>query len=425
MVVRLDDLETRARLQQARTNLGTMIAQAKAAGQNVGLTAETGGSSIDQARGQVSQAQSSIRDAESEAASAASAINTASAAVRSASATLRQSKESIRRYTAELATARSNLQSVQKTVDAAQSQAKLSATNARRYTNLAKEGVVTERVRDEYVTAAEKDQANLQSAVANAESAKAQVDSRQSDLQHAKDQVAASQADMERSQAQLMSARDQASAANARILTAKGKKVQAEGVLREARTTPTQVAISKSKQTQSLSQIDEARAKVAEEMSTLANLFVVSPINGVVTTRIRDTGEVVTAGYRYSKWSTSTDYISRLMCQKVRLVKCVWVCLQRYTSMRIPTSLSTALSATFPPTPKFTPKEVQTPDERVKLVYAVEIYLKSNPGHRLTPGMPADAIIRWKENVGWQKPQYKRGCSAASSTSNRIQQELR
>ena len=296
MVVRLDDPETRARLQQARTNLGTMIAQAKAAGQNVGLTAETGGSSIDQARGQVSQAQSSIRDAESEAASAASAINTASAAVRSASATLRQSKESIRRYTAELATARSNLQSVQKTVDAAQSQAKLSATNARRYTNLAKEGVVTERVRDEYVTAAEKDQANLQSAVANAESAKAQVDSRQSDLQHAKDQVAASQADMERSQAQLMSARDQASAANARILTAKGKKVQAEGVLREARTTPTQVAISKSKQTQSLSQIDEARAKVAEEMSTLANLFVVSPINGVVTTRIRDTGEVVTAG---------------------------------------------------------------------------------------------------------------------------------
>src|SRR5690606_40839578 len=39
---------------------------------------------------------------------------------------------------------------------------------------------------------------------------------------------------------------------------------------------------------------------------------------------------------------------------------------------------------------EFTPKEVQTPDERVKLIYAVRLYLKANPNHRLTPGLPAD-----------------------------------
>ena len=41
---------------------------------------------------------------------------------------------------------------------------------------------------------------------------------------------------------------------------------------------------------------------------------------------------------------------------------------------------------------EFTPKNVQTPDERVNLVFAVEISL-SNPEHVLKPGMPADTEI--------------------------------
>jgi HlyD family secretion protein len=55
---------------------------------------------------------------------------------------------------------------------------------------------------------------------------------------------------------------------------------------------------------------------------------------------------------------------------------------------------------------EFTPKEVQTPDERVKLIYAVKLYLSENPEHRLTPGLPADAVIRWKEDVAWMKPKW-------------------
>ncbi len=55
---------------------------------------------------------------------------------------------------------------------------------------------------------------------------------------------------------------------------------------------------------------------------------------------------------------------------------------------------------------EFTPKEVQTPDERVKLVYAVKLYLTENPDHRLTSGMPADAVIRWKEEAPWMKPRW-------------------
>jgi HlyD family secretion protein len=42
---------------------------------------------------------------------------------------------------------------------------------------------------------------------------------------------------------------------------------------------------------------------------------------------------------------------------------------------------------------EFTPKEVQTPDERVKLIYAVKLYLTANSDHRWTPVSPR--CYRW------------------------------
>ena len=39
---------------------------------------------------------------------------------------------------------------------------------------------------------------------------------------------------------------------------------------------------------------------------------------------------------------------------------------------------------------EFTPKNVETKEERVKLVFAVELSLTENPGGVLKPGMPAD-----------------------------------
>ena len=41
---------------------------------------------------------------------------------------------------------------------------------------------------------------------------------------------------------------------------------------------------------------------------------------------------------------------------------------------------------------EFTPKNVQTQEERVHMVFAVKIRL-DNPEHLLKPGMPADAIF--------------------------------
>jgi hypothetical protein len=41
---------------------------------------------------------------------------------------------------------------------------------------------------------------------------------------------------------------------------------------------------------------------------------------------------------------------------------------------------------------EFTPKNVQTREERVNMVFAVKVKL-ANPDHALKPGMPADAVF--------------------------------
>jgi len=52
---------------------------------------------------------------------------------------------------------------------------------------------------------------------------------------------------------------------------------------------------------------------------------------------------------------------------------------------------------------EFTPKNVETKEERVKLVFGVELSV-DNPEGILKPGMPADAVIRWKEGSPWVRP---------------------
>jgi HlyD family secretion protein len=48
---------------------------------------------------------------------------------------------------------------------------------------------------------------------------------------------------------------------------------------------------------------------------------------------------------------------------------------------------------------EFTPKSVETHDERVTLVYRIKIDL-NDPSHELKPGMPADATIDLHERAG-------------------------
>jgi len=153
-------------------------------------------------------------------------------------------------------------------------------------------------------------------------------------------------------------------------------------------------------------QLKQAQAALAEAQSVLEDLTIYAPATGMITTRIVDTGEVIVAG---SPLFDIVDldrlylkcYVPGKEIGKVRLGLPAQIYTDAFPDTPFPATVRYISS-----TAEFTPKEVQTPDERVKLVYAVKLYLDANPEHRLTPGLPADAVIRWQEDAPWAKPRW-------------------
>jgi len=175
---------------------------------------------------------------------------------------------------------------------------------------------------------------------------------------------------------------------------------------REAERTHSAWTVARSQLDAADAQCEAAKAMLIEVQSVLADLTIHAPANGTITTRIADKGEVVAAGSPLFD-IVNLDrlylkvYIPEKVIGKVRLGLPARVYTDAFPDKPFPATVRYIASQA-----EFTPKEVQTPDERVKLVYAVKLYLDENPEHRLTPGLPADAVIRWQEGVEWANPRW-------------------
>ena len=162
---------------------------------------------------------------------------------------------------------------------------------------------------------------------------------------------------------------------------------------------------SKEREVQALqAQAEQARAASDDAASVLNDLTIRAPISGTITSKIRDVGEVVGAGAPLYQVIDLDNlylkvYVPENQIGKVRLDAPAQVFTDAYPDQPFPATTRYISSRA-----EFTPKEVQTADERVKLVFALKLYLDANPQHRLTPGMSADAVIRWKEGGPWAKP---------------------
>jgi membrane fusion protein YbhG len=151
-------------------------------------------------------------------------------------------------------------------------------------------------------------------------------------------------------------------------------------------------------------QRDQAEAALNETESVLADLTIRAPANGTITTRMVDIGEVVTPGAPLFEVVDLDRLYLKVYVPEIQIGKIRLNLQARIHTDAFPDRPFDATVRYIASTAEFTPKEVQTPDERVKLIYAVKLYLKENPDHRLTPGLPADAVIRWKEDVAWVPP---------------------
>lgn len=183
----------------------------------------------------------------------------------------------------------------------------------------------------------------------------------------------------------------QVHAAEARYRAAEAAVEAARATLEklQAGPTPEEIALAEA-------QLHQAEAALALIDAQLAQLTLVSPITGTVATRSVHVGETVAPGATLLTLTNLDEvrlvlYIPENQIGRVRVGQRVDVTVDSF-----PGRVFTGYVASIGSEAEFTPRSVQTREERVNLVFAVKVVIP-NPDHALKPGMPADAVVRVAE----------------------------
>lgn len=138
--------------------------------------------------------------------------------------------------------------------------------------------------------------------------------------------------------------------------------------------------------------VKKSKASVDLLKKSIHDSYVTSPLSGFIVKKFVEVGETVTpmsSLFKVSNLSTVdlVIYVSEVELGKIKLGQKAEVSIDTYPDRKYEGKV-TYIS----PEAEFTPKNVQTKDERTKLVFAVKITV-DNKNFDLKPGMPADAKI--------------------------------
>jgi multidrug resistance efflux pump len=161
----------------------------------------------------------------------------------------------------------------------------------------------------------------------------------------------------------------------------------AQAALDELESGPTQEQIAMAE-----AQVRQAKAAVGLVDAQIAQLRLVAPMDGIVTSRSGQTGETAMMGAPLLTIAnldevTLVIYIPENRIGQVRLGQEVEVRVDSFPERVFVGHVSSIAGEA-----EFTPRNVQTQEERVNLVFAVKVRIP-NPDYALKAGMPADATI--------------------------------
>jgi len=190
----------------------------------------------------------------------------------------------------------------------------------------------------------------------------------------------------------------QANAAKAAYQQAEAAIIVAEANLAAAKANPTAEDIAVAQ-----AQVAEAQAALAKVQVQLDKLTLTAPRAGLISHQLVQPGELAAPGAVLLELSDIdtvdlTVYIPETQIGRVKVGQPAQVYVDAY-----PAEVFAGSVAFINHEAEFTPRNVQTQEERVNLVFGVKITL-DNPDHRLKPGMPADA-----ELGEWEEKEWKHG----------------
>jgi len=144
------------------------------------------------------------------------------------------------------------------------------------------------------------------------------------------------------------------------------------------------------------SNYENAKANIDLIKKQISDSHITSPIDGIVVERFIELGESVNYGSAIIKVSDLSKvklvvYVNEENLGKVKLGQTAEISTDTYKDKTY-----TGKVIFISPEAEFTPKNIQTKDERTKLVFAVKIEIP-NPDYELKAGMPADAKIKLQD----------------------------
>jgi HlyD family secretion protein len=248
----------------------------------------------------------------------------------------------------------------------------------------------------------EKQDAHAAVEAANAELERAQKDWERAQTLYKNDDISAAQRDQyrknfENAQAMAKSAKERedlvlAGPRTEQIAAQAARVERARAALKTAEANTLELKRREQEITTRRAEIDRSRANVTLIDSQLSDTVAVSPVDGVVLVKSADPGEILSAGTTVvtvgdidHPWLRG--YINEADLGKVKLGFKVKVTSDSYPGKSYNGRVSFISSQA-----EFTPKQIQTQQERVKLVYRIKIHVE-NPNRELKSNMPVDAEI--------------------------------
>lgn len=142
-----------------------------------------------------------------------------------------------------------------------------------------------------------------------------------------------------------------------------------------------------------VNEVKAIEAKVAQINDQIAKSKITNPISGTVLTKFAEPGEIVSFGkplYKIANMDEMTlrVYISETQLANIKIGQQVTVKIDSGEEMKDYEGSISWISASA----EFTPKIIQTKEERVNLVYAVKVNVKNDGSLKI--GMPAEMWIQ-------------------------------
>jgi multidrug efflux pump subunit AcrA (membrane-fusion protein) len=233
----------------------------------------------------------------------------------------------------------------------------------------------------------------IAAALAMVSAAEAQVDIAEAGLDAAEAALVQAQAAPEASEDLVARADAGVAAAQAQVKVTEGQQAQVQAALDRqlAGATDQEIAMLRAQVAQTEAALAAAEAALKVLDIEVERTALTAPAGGVILEWLVHEGELAMPGAALFTLAdldqvTLTVYVPEAELGKVALDQEVEVTVDAYEQV-FPGRVTHIASQA-----EFTPKNVQTQEERVHMVFAVKIQL-DNPDHQLKPGMPADAIF--------------------------------